>query len=218
MKRLLLAAALLLSTNATAQYAEPAAAPAPAPAAQAEGAPYGKVSGIIPGMVIGPKLNLLTLSPGIGIEAKIGGQLGVSVDYGLWPQTTMAGDEVDVTIDMKDLRAGVRYFVTGKAFFVGAEIGRRTFTFEATNTVGDYANLDVVSTYVAPEIGWRFVQPSGLFFGFDLGYQIMLSSKNTLKSNLIPSAQTRQDVEDAGDALGKAGLPVLGLLSLGYFF
>ena len=50
------------------------------PVADESGA-YGKTQGAIPAILLGPKLNLVALPPGIGLEAKLlGNSLGLSLD------------------------------------------------------------------------------------------------------------------------------------------
>ena len=199
---------------AVAVVATALAAAAPALAEEPSG--YGKTQGAIPGILIGPKVNLVALPPGVGLEAKLlGNSLGLAFDLGFVPPTTISNAKVSWT----DWSLAARYYPWAARFYVGAALGSRSFTAKATDDVtGLEAKADVTSRYVAPEIGWKFVWESGFFLGIDLGYQIILSKKTTfdIPGGIDPGKS--QDVTDASDDLGKIGLPILTLVQLGYFF
>jgi hypothetical protein len=189
--------------------------PPPPPVAPAPEA-YGKSSGLIPGAVIGPKLAIALPAPGFGVEAKIQNVFGLSFDYDLIPDVSLGS----VTAGYRDFNVAAKWYPWRRAFFLGAALGRRSFEASATDDVsGVKASLEVESTYLAPEIGWRWVWNNGLFLGMDLGYQIILSSRTKLD---IPSAgvsvDTTKDVTDAGDEIGEIGLPIVSLLQVGFFF
>lgn len=221
------AAFLSVAFASAALAAEPAAAPAPAalpgPAAPAaapapalsEPVGYGKTQGLIPYTVIGPKLAILPLPGvyGVGLEAKFLSLVGVGIDYVAIPTVTLG----DVKAGYSDLSFNARVFPWKGRFYVGAALGSRSFTAKASDSAGNEAKIDVKSTYLAPEIGWRFVWPSGFFMGIDLGYQIILSPKTTLTANLSVDPVDRKNVEDAGDQIGKIGLPIISLLQLGFY-
>jgi hypothetical protein len=193
----------------------PALPPPPPPVAPAPEA-YGKSSGLIPGAVIGPKLAIALPAPGFGVEAKIQNVFGLSFDYDLIPDVSLGS----VTAGYRDFNLAAKWYPWRRAFFLGAALGRRSFEASARDdATGVKASLEVESTYLAPEIGWRWVWNNGLFLGMDLGYQIILSSRTKLD---IPSVgvsiDTTKDVTDAGDEIGKIGLPIVSLLQVGFFF
>ncbi len=175
---------------------------------------YGKESGIIPGVVLGPRLSLLSVpSPSVAGELKIANLVGASVDYGLVPDVEVRGVKVGLTT----WKVGARVFPFRGRFFLGASYGSRTFHAKKTVDTGESGKLDVTSTFVAPELGWRFVWRSGFFMGLDLGWQIVLDSSKTLTASAGLADSDRKDIDDAGRKIGKAGLPELGLLQLGWY-
>lgn len=204
--------------------ASPAAAPAssgaiPAPAPVAAEPVYGKPSGLIPGVVLGPKFALLPVpyAFGVGLEARFANQYGVGVDYN-WIPSIGFGDQVKVGFN--DISLNARIFPWKARFYLGAALGQRNFFAKVEDSLSrQELKVEVKSTYLAPEIGWRFVWGGGFFMGIDLGYQIVLSSDTTLKIPGVPVDVTDQkNVQDAGDELGKIGLPIISLIQLGYYF
>jgi len=175
-----------------------------------------KTDGIVPGILIGPKLGIVNFpTPTIGVEAKIGRWFGVSFDYGLVPDITIS----NVTVNWNNWYIGGRVFPFQGSFFLGALYGHRSFSGSAVDTgTGLKGTADASSDYLAPEIGWRWIWDSGLFMGIDLGWQFVTSNSKTV---VIPGGfdpQKQKDINDATDKLGTAGLPVLGLLQIGFFF
>lgn len=229
-----LAALVSLAFATTALGADPAALAAPAPAsgalpAQLAPAPvptsragYGKTSGVIPGIVIGPKLSLFSVPGpvGIGLEAKaLDGLLGLGLDYSFFPTLKMG----EVEAGYNDVSLAARIFPWQGRFYVGAALGSRKFFARATDSfTSERIEVEVKSTYLAPEIGWRFVWDAGFFMGIDLGYQIVLSPDTTLTlppgGDAVVNAQDKKDVEDIGDEIGKVGLPIVSLVQLGWYF
>jgi hypothetical protein len=192
--------------------------PAASPIAPVEAAPgYGKTEGLIPGMLIGPKLSLVAApNPSIGLEAKLlDNRLGLSFDYDLLPDIDM----MDVEVGYTDWNLAAKWYPWQRSFFVGAAFGRRSFHASAKDAVSGYeARAEVSATYFAPQIGWRWVWNSGFFMGMDLGYQLMLSTKVTVKAGDVSLTSETEDVQAAADDLGTIGLPIVSLLQVGYFF
>jgi hypothetical protein len=221
----ILAAALIVAL-ATPTLADEthfgAPAPGGAPATLAPAAPdrspaYGKTHGLIPGMLIGPKLSILSIpTPSIGVEAKLmGNRLGFSFDYDLMPNV----DLMDVEVGYTDWNLAAKVYPWQGSFFVGAAFGSRSFWAKATEATSGYVvKAEVATKYLAPEIGWRFVWNGGFFMGMDLGYQIVLSNSVTVKAGDYSLSQESKDVQDAADDLGKIGFPIVTLLQAGYFF
>jgi hypothetical protein len=221
MRNLVLVAALAAGLAAPAAADDVAPAPqqsavAAAPAPQQRETGYGKTDGLIPGVLIGPKLSLVNLpTPGLGVEAKfLDNLLGASFDYGFIPDITIS----DVTVGMHAWNVGAKVYPFRGAFFLGALYGSRSFTGSKVDTgTGLKANVDISSNYIAPELGWRWVWQSGFFLGMDFGWQFVTSSTVTLTAPAGISQQTVNDVNSKGNDIGKAGLPVLGLLQVGFF-
>lgn len=184
----------------------------PALAAGAEG--YGKTEGVIPGMVIGPKLSILAQNPGVGLEAKILGRVGLSIDYGYIPDTQLE----DVKIGWTDPSVALKLYPFAGRFYVGAAYGQRDFRAKARDDVTGLDGKATVETrYLAPQLGWNVVWASGFFLQWDLGYQIVLSHSVKLDIPAGADPETQQDIDDAAEKIGKTGLPVVGLLRLGWF-
>jgi hypothetical protein len=200
----------------------PAAAPvAPAAPAAPAATPYGKASGLIPGVLVGPKLALLPIPSvyGVGLEARILNSIGLTLDYGAWPSTKIPNAEnADAKMEYRDLNAAVRWFPWSRRFYLGAAFGTRSFKASATeSTTGLLGKTEVKSSYFAPEVGWRFIWSSGFFMGLDLGWQIITSTTSTFDLPAGMPAQDKQDLKDAADHLGKIGFPILSLLQLGFY-
>lgn len=195
----LLATALLTASSAAA--ADPSAG-------------YGKRPD---GFTLGPRLSLVSLpTPSIGVEAKMANLVGASLDYDYLPRLSLQ----DVKLQLTGWRAGVKVYPFRGRFFLGAAYGSRTFTASkavTTEGVAESGKLKVTSTYLAPELGWRFVCPSGFFMGLDLGWQFVVHSSARIDTSTGLPADDRKDLEDAGKRIGKAGLPELGLLQVGWF-
>jgi hypothetical protein len=223
MKTLAAALAVALAmpavAGASATVLPPAAAPSalPAPPPPVEPAAYGKSSGVIPGVVFGPKLSILSIpAPGVGFEAKILNAFGLSFDYDLIPKVSL----MEVSAGYHDWNVAAKWYPWRGAFFLGAAVGRRTFEASAKDvTTGLKASVEVESSYVVPEIGWRWVWNSGFFLGMDLGYQIVTSSRTKLEiPSVAATTDAAEDVTHAGEDLGRIGFPILSLLQVGIFF
>src|SRR5262249_20210034 len=120
-------------------------------------------SGLIPGILIGPRLSVAVPTPPLGAEAKGLRYLGGSVDYGYFPKINISG--VDVSYSMWNVAA--RVYPWGDTFFVGVVYGH--YGVEANATVAQGSGfVRASSSFVGPQIGARWIQPSGFFVGVDL--------------------------------------------------
>lgn len=179
---------------------------------------YGKTQGIIPGvpLVFGPKLSVALPHPSIGLEVKYDNLIGGSFDYGFIPDITVN----NTSAGMKGWHLDGRVYPMRGAFFVGAALGQRTMTASYTDPATSITgSADVNATYLAPELGWRWVYESGLFMGVELGWEFVLSMNVEYKGGFssLP-ADKQQDINDAINTYGKVGLPHLALFQIGYFF
>ena len=177
---------------------------------QARG-PGTKESGLIPHVLLGPRLSLLALpTPSLGAEAKIFRYLGVSFDYGFLPTLTIA--DVTAKYDMWNIAARVYPF--GKTFFVGAVYGHYGLNGAAANGTGS-GSAHVSSTFIGPQIGGRWIQSSGFFTAVDLAWGFPLS----FTSEATPDASGKTlDFKQNAEKYLQHGLPMLGLVSFGYLF
>jgi hypothetical protein len=192
-----------------------AEAPPPAPIAAVSPEPYGKR-----GVLIGPKLSLIALPPGLGLEARLFDTLGISVDFNFIPSVKVSKDSTkDSRAKYADLSVAARWFPWHRSFYLGASLGTRDFKASAhDNLTLETASAEVTSTYIAPQLGWRFIGKSGFFYGIDLGYQIILSSTQTFVLPASTDPEQEQDLRRAANDLGQLGFPILTLVQFGWYF
>lgn len=170
-----------------------------------------KESGLIPHVLIGPRLNLLALpSPTLGAEAKLFRYLGVSFDYGFIPKITI--DNVTVQYDMWNVTA--RIYPFGKTFFLGGMLGHYGIRATAVQGYGS-GSTEVSSDFLGPVIGGRWVQNSGFFTGLDLGWGFPLKYSSTASADANGKPV---DVKNKADQYLQHGIPLIALVSFGYFF
>ncbi len=195
--------------------AQPAPPEAPPPKAEGYGKQYG-VLGNVP-LVFGPKLTLGFIQPAtVGIEAKYANLVGLSVDYGFVPEFGLPTSTLRVA--WSGWNVGVKVYPFRGSFFLGAALGGRSFTGKQVDASGNW-EATVSSTYLAPELGWRWVARSGLFFGMEFGWQFVLSYTTEVKLNgALPPSSVNQSLHDAARFIGEQGLPHLGLFTIGYLF
>jgi len=174
-----------------------------------------KTEGAIPGMLIGPKLGIVSFpTPTVGAEAKVAGWFGLSFDYGYVPDFRVK----EVTAGWSNWCAGAKLFPFRGSFFLGALYGQRSLKLRLKDSSGLDADGRATSRYLAPELGWRFLWNSGFTMGLDFGWQLVTQKSTRLD---IPTGFDAQKEKDAQDLIRRAanqGIPVLGLLELGWMF
>jgi len=169
-----------------------------------------KVSGLIPGVLIGPRLSVAVPAPTVGAEVKILRFVGASFDYAIFPKITISG--VDVSYSMWNVAARVYPF--GDVFFVGAVYGH--YGVDATATVAQgTGSVRASSDFLGPQIGARWIQESGFFFGVDVAWAFPLSYRSEASPD--PSGTTTS-VKETADRYLKNGIPLAGLISVGWLF
>jgi len=169
-----------------------------------------KESGLIPGMLIGPRLSVAVPAPTLGAEVKFMRYLGASFDYGLFPKLTISG--VDVSYSMWSV--GARVYPWGDVFFVGAVYGH--YGVEATaNVAQGSGTVRASSDFLGPQIGARWIQPSGFFFGIDLAWAFPIGYSSEASPD--PSGTTTS-VKETADRYLRNGIPLVGLISVGWMF
>ena len=169
-----------------------------------------KQSGLIPGMLIGPRLSVAVPTPTFGAEVKILRYFGASFDYGFFPKLTISG--VDVSYSMWNVAARVYPF--GDVFFVGAVYGH--YGVEASATVAQGTGwVRASSNFLGPQIGARWIQPSGFFLGVDVAWAFPLGYSSEASPD--PSGTTTS-VKETADRYLKNGIPLVGLVSVGWMF
>lgn len=194
-------------------------------AAQADETYGKKGETLIPGFQLGPKLTALGLPVPfrLGLEGKWGNQLGFGFDYGLMPRLTFS----NVSTTIKGWNFSARYYVWHQAFFVGLAVGSQTFEGSISDSISGVPTtitLEFASTFIAPQIGWRWVYDSGLFFGVELGVQVPISTSAVTSTNQPGAEATAQgqqilaQINDKANTFGKNAFPHFALIQIGYFF
>lgn len=167
-------------------------------------------SGFIPGVLIGPRLSVAIPTPTIGVEAKILRYFGLAFDYGLTPKLNISG--VSVSYEMWDV--AVRVYPFGNTFFVGAVYGH--YGVEAVgSTPQGSGSVRASSNFLGPQIGARWIQPSGFFFGIDLAWAFPLGYSSEASPD--PTGTT-VSIKQTADRYLQNGIPVAGLVSVGWLF
>jgi hypothetical protein len=169
-----------------------------------------KQSGLIPGVLIGPRLTVAVPTPTFGVEVKILRFVGASFDYGFFPKLTISG--VDVSYSMWNVAA--RAYPFGDVFFVGLVYGH--YGVEASATVAQgTGSVRASSDFLGPQIGARWIQPSGFFFGIDVAWAFPLGYRS--EASFDPTGTTTS-VKETADRYLKNGIPLVGLVSVGWMF
>lgn len=186
---------------------------------------YGKTDTLIPGFEFGPKITALGLPVPFrfGVESKWMKTVGLAFDYGLLPTLTFS----NVSVKLNGWNVAARYYIWSQAFFVGLGIGAQTFEGSQTQVISSVSTTitqEFSSTYLAPQIGWRWCWESGLFFGAEIGAQIPISTKSATSTNVPGALSTpegaalEKEINDQANTFGKNIFPHFALLQVGYFF
>jgi hypothetical protein len=75
----------------------------------------------------------------------------------------------------------------------------------------------VTSTYLGPQIGWKWAFDFGLFLGLNLGYGFSLDYQSTLVQPPLANGDLQTAKENADKYL-KTGVPIFTLLEIGWLF
>ena len=168
-----------------------------------------KESGIIPGVLIGPRLGSDLPAPTIGAEAKILRYFGASFEYAFFPKISMAGASIGYSM----WNASARVYPFAGAFFIGAVYGHYGIEGSVTSAQGSGA-VRVNSKFLGPQIGARWVQPSGFFAGVDVAWAFPL----TYSSDSTPDPSgTAVSIQHTADRYLQHGVPLVGA-SVGWLF
>jgi hypothetical protein len=107
-----------------------------------------------------------------------------------------------------------RVYPFGDVFFVGLVYGH--YGVEASATVAQGSGfVRASSNFLGPQIGARWIQPSGFFFGIDLAWAFPLGYSSEASPD--PSGTTAS-VKETADRYLKNGIPLVGLISVGWMF
>jgi hypothetical protein len=188
---------------------------------------YGKKNRLLGDFVVGPYVTGVAIPRPLsaGLEAKWKDFIGLSAGYGYLPQITISSAKLKIT--GYDVR--LKFYPFKGAFFIGAALGKQTFTGSKTETISSVVTTGTVTqdnNFIAPHIGWNWVWDCGFFMGLDLGVQLSMNRTNSFSSDITNPAVTNSaeyralesDILKNADLVGKTPLPLLTLLKFGYFF
>jgi len=175
-----------------------------------------KTEGLIPGVLFGPKLSLLSIpNPGAGLEVKILRHFGASFDYLFLPDITIS----NVTVNSHLWNVAAKVYPFGGAFHAGLAVGAYRFQGTVVDSATGLSGKAVVSsTFIAPQVGWRWVWGSGFFLATDLGWAFPLSFNTSVEAPPQVPSGTLTDIKTNADKYAKIGIPLFGLLQLGWLF
>lgn len=122
-----------------------------------------------------------------------------------------------------------RWYPWQGSFYLGLMAGKQKTSISAKQTINGFdaqANLEVNNSFVTPNIGWMWISSIGISWGFEIGAQVQSGATSTLTPNTTDPVilsdpnyiKAAKDATDAGDTFGKATLPHLTLLKIGYVF
>lgn len=179
--------------------------------AESKGSSSGtKESGLIPGVLIGPRLAVAVPVPTVGVEAKVLRYFGAAFDYGIFPKISISG--VDVSYSSWNVAA--RIYPWGDTFFIGAVYGHYGIDASATVAQGT-GSVRANSNFIGPQVGARWIQPSGFFFGIDLAWAFPVGYSSEASPD--PTGTTTS-VKQTADRWLQNGIPLVGLVSVGWLF
>jgi len=177
-----------------------------------------KTEGVIPGILFGPKLSLISFpNPGAGLEVKIFRHFGASFDYDFLPDITVS----NVTVSSHVWNVAAKVYPFGGAFHAGLAVGAYRFQGRTVdNSTGTplTGTVAISSTFIAPQVGWRWVWGSGFFMATDVGWAFPLSFDTQLDAPAQVPSQTLTDIRNSANKWVKVGLPLVGFLQLGWLF
>jgi hypothetical protein len=139
--------------------------------------------------------------------------LGVGLEYGLFPKTTISG----VDVNMWSLAGDARVFPFKGAFFFGLRAGLQSATASTQLTIANYGalteSMTVNTWFVNPRMGFLWTWKPGLSLGIDAGVQLPIASNTS--SSLPAQLVANQNVTNATDLFAKTPLPTIDLLQIG---
>jgi hypothetical protein len=185
-----------------------------------------KERGILGPVLIGPMVSTLSIPTlfRVALEAKVYKWFDFAIEYGMLPRVVIDTALVSAT----SVSAKARIFPFQKSLFVGVGFGVQSLKAEKTEVADDieiHGTATVVTSYITPEIGWRWVWPSGLTMGLEFGCQLAQSSTSMITTDAPASLvsdptydQVTNDLSDAGNQIGNTSLPDFAFAQIGYLF
>ena len=116
-------------------------------------------------------------------------------------------------MDLPAPTIAARVYPFGGALFIGAVYGHYGIEGSVTSAQGS-GTVRVNSKFLGPQIGARWVQPSGFFAGIDVGWAFPLAYHSD--STPDPSGTT-VSIQQTADRYLQHGVPLVGA-SLGWLF
>jgi hypothetical protein len=215
-----LATAVLFSGSARAKTTASLASGAPSGSTAAGGAEGSESSG---DGLLGPVR--IGAFGGVGFPRpvtvegmiKIGKLVGIGLEYGTLPQTTISG----ASVGLSAIAADVRVFPMKNGFFLGVAAGHQQLTAQANVTLpaglGSLAEQISGDTwFVNPRVGFLWTWSWGLTIGLDVGAQIPVTSSVT--STIPASVTAGQTALNIANVFAGDVIPTVGLLRAGLLF
>jgi len=207
--------------DANAPAASPSGAQASDPSILRPAGTSGRDNYLLGAVALGPYVGLsFPHAMRFGLEARtLSGYLGVAAEFGFMPALTITS----TSFGLNALNARAMLFPSAGGFFLGAALGRQSAGGSYVDTSTPVAitfNATVASLYVTPMLGWRLESKSGLFFGFELGWQFVLSTATTVTTNptntVVESSPQATIARNLVNTFAQYGLPHVSVLQIGF--
>lgn len=155
---------------------------------------------------------------GVQAFARIADAFGVGVGYAALPRSL--GDALlsianvnNAHLSSTSADLDLRWFPFHGSFFLGASGGRQE-VWASGSSSGQTENIDVVTWFATPRLGWLFLFDPGFTLGFDAGVQLPVSSSSTVTP---PGGIGGSAARSAADLIANTPLPSVHL-RLGWLF
>ena len=217
--KVLLVAGVLAAGTARAQVAPRFFQPDPLRQIGGEVSVEPSVRDEHPAAKFGVMVGLVSVPRPLNAElfVKFADLVGVGASYsalpgGLSDLILSAANVHDASVTSAAFDGEVRLFPFRGSFFVGSALGRQSLTASATRN-GGTVNVDMITLYATPRIGWLAIWDSGLSLSIDAGAQIPITTNATVTGTNPEATDTAQS---AARAVGNMVLPSVSF-RLGFF-
>jgi hypothetical protein len=172
---------------------------------------------------IGPLLGIGFPRP-LQIEGlvKIGGLVGLGLEYGFLPNVSISGVEAS----FKGVAGDFRFFPFKNALFIGARIGRQWLDGSGTLTIAGASYTEAMAAaawFVNPRIGFLHTFGGGMTIGIDAGIQLPIGatyerSGPATAAGLAQNTDVDRSLRAIASTLGNGVTPTVDLMRIGFLF
>jgi hypothetical protein len=172
---------------------------------------------------VGPLLGIGFPRP-LQIEGlvKIGGIVGLGLEYGFLPNVSISGVEAS----FKGVAGDFRLFPFKNALFVGARVGRQWLDGSGTLTIASASyreSMAAAAWFVNPRIGFLHTFGSGITIGIDAGIQLPIAatyerSGPATAAGLAQNTDVDRSLHAIASTLGNGVTPTVDLMRIGFLF